>query len=438
MTFKTDKILMFSGFLLLLFTTQPVRSQESDSLSLKTIIQEVIQSHPSVKKAMEDIAIADDKIGLAQSGKLPTAEFSTSYSRIGPTVELTIPNMGTFSMMSPNNYSAALNVNQTICDFGKTLNNILLEKEGKELSVQSIDAVKQKLSQAVVVGYFSLLYFQEAIKIKDEQLKNLNDHLLWVKKKQETGSTTQYEILTTQVRISSIESQKTDLETARKVQICQINSLMGKPDSNPVLVKKELLLQLPQKDKESLISDAIQNRDEMKVANEKSKLADLRYRLVHSQNNPVLNAFASGGVKNGYFPNLDTPKMNYVVGFGFKMPIYDGKRLKYNLAQTESAIHSNDMETEIARRNIVNEVIEAEANLNASQNKMSQFTLQLQQARQAYDLAKIRYTSGGMTNLELLDGATAVSESELLLLKSQIDYSVSEYKLKIAVGERLY
>jgi outer membrane protein TolC len=233
---------------------QPAKSQVGDSLTLTAIIGEVVQNHPAVKKAMEDINVSEAKIGFAKSGNLPTADFSSSYSRLGPTSEITIPGMGSFSIMSPNNYNAAVSVNQMLYDFGKTANNVQFEKQGKELAVQSVEAVRQKLSQAVVASYYSLLYLQEAIKIKDEQLKNLNEHLQSVKKKQETGSATQYEILTTQVRISAIENQKTDLETARKIQICQLNSMLGKPESTMVQVKKELLLQLPEKQTDGLIA----------------------------------------------------------------------------------------------------------------------------------------------------------------------------------------
>jgi outer membrane protein TolC len=176
----------------------------------------------------------------------------------------------------------------------------------------------------------------------------------------------------------------------------------------------------------------------MKLALEKAKLASLRYNLVDAQNNPVINAFVSGGVKNGYTPYLYDPKANFVAGFGLKVPIFDGKRSKYNLEQAQSAIQSNDDETEIARRAIVNEVVEAEANVSASVKKVDQGELQLRQAAQAYDLAKVRFDSGVITNLELLDGSTAVSESRLMLLKSKIDYTVNLYKLKLAVGERLY
>ena len=58
-------------------------------------------------------------------------------------------------------------------------------------------------------------YIQNAIDIKNEELLNLQNHLKTVQKKSETGSATKYEILTTQVKISTIESQKYDLEAAR-------------------------------------------------------------------------------------------------------------------------------------------------------------------------------------------------------------------------------
>ena len=414
------------------------QSSPGDSLSLNTIIQEVTVNHPAVKKAMEDLNVSDAKIGLAESNYLPNVDFASSYSRIGPISTITIPDMGSFSFVPHDNYSATVNVNQTIYDFGKTEKSVLLEKQGKELTLQSIEQVKQKLSQAVIANFYTLVYLQEALKIKDEQLITLNEHLNYIKKKQETGSATQYEILTTEVRISTIENQKTDLETARQVQVCQLNSLLGKPESTREVVKNEMSVSLPGLQNDALINSAMQNRDEMKLASEKAKLAQLRYSLTGYQNKPVVSAFLSGGIKNGYTPYLYDPKANFVAGFGVKVPIFDGKRKMYNLVQAQSAIQTNDQETEIARRGIVNEVVEGEANVNASKKKVEQGELQLRQANQAYSLAKVRFDSGVITNLELLEGSTAVSESRLQLLKAKIDYTVSLYKLKSATGERLY
>ena len=429
-------ILPVAGILIL--GTAKGQTVTGDSLSLQSIINEVVQNHPLVKKALEDLSVSDAKIGVAQSANLPFVDFTSSYSRIGPISTITIPDMGSFSFVPHDNYSAAVNVNQVVSDFGKTEKNIQLEKQGKELSIQSIEQVKQKLSQAVIANYYTLVYLQEALKIKDEQLKTLKEHLAYITKKQETGSATQYEILTTQVRISTIENQKTDIETARQIQICQLNSLLGKPESTTQLVKKDLNVTVPNQKSDALIEAAMQNRDEMKLAREKAKLASLRYSLTNSQNNPVLNAYLSGGIKNGYTPYLYDPKANFVAGLGLKVPIFDGKRNKYNLVQAETAIQTNDEETEISRRSIVNEVVESKANVGASLKKVEQGELQLKQATQAYSLAKVKFDAGVITNLELLEGSTAISESSLMLLKSKIDYTVNLYKLKSAIGERLY
>jgi outer membrane protein len=440
MTININRCMWFVLPLIGILTTGSAKSQtlSGDSLSLNAIIIEVTTNHPLVKKAMEDLNVSDAKIGLAESNYLPNVDFASSYTRMGPISTIHIPDMGSFSFVPHDNYSAAINVNQTIYDFGKTEKSVLLEKQGKELGLRSVEQVKQKLSQAVIANYFTLVYLQEALKIKDEQLKTLYEHLNFIRKKQETGSATQYEILTTEVRISTIENQKTDLETARQVQVCQLNSLLGNPESTTQNVKMELSFTKQNKQNDALISSAIQNRDEMKLASEKAKLALLRYNLTASQNNPVFNAFFSGGIKNGYIPYLYDPKANFVAGIGAKIPVFDGKRNKYNLAQAQSAIQSNDQETEITRRGIVNEVVEGEANVKASQKKVEQGELQLRQATQAYSLAKVRFDSGVITNLELLEGSTAVSESRLQLLKAKIDYTVSLYKLKSATGERLY
>lgn len=423
---------MFSGI------TAKAQPLASDTLSLESVIREVVQNHPMVKKAQEEIANSDAKIGVARSATRPNVDVESSYTRIGPIANISIPNLGSFSLMPHDNYSASVNASQMLYDFGKTEKSIQLEMQGKELSVRSVEQVKQKLAQMVVGYYFALDYLQEAVKIKDDQLRMLNEHLQYIRKKLETGSATNYEILTTEVRISNTENQKTDLLAAVKIKQSQLNSLLGKPESNALYVKNELNLTDSEVRGDSLFASALKNRDEMKLAREKEKLAQLRLSLVSSQNNPVFSAFASGGLKNGYIPYMNDPRANFVVGAGLKIPLFDGHRKEFSLVQAQTAVQQSNQETELARRSVVDEVVEAEANLEASKRKIDQTNLQLKQALQAYDLAKVKFDSGVITNLELIEASTAVSESRLLVLKSKIDYTVDLFNLKASVGERLY
>jgi outer membrane protein len=152
----------------------------------------------------------------------------------------------------------------------------------------------------------------------------------------------------------------------------------------------------------------------------------------------MLSFIATGGTKNGYIPDLNEMKFNYVIGLGLRVPIFDGMKNKYNLMQAQSAITSLSYESDFTKRTITGEIQDAEAYMMAAKKKVAQYDLQLEQALKAYSLALTSFNSGVITNLDLLDSNTAVSESRLLLLKSQIDFDASIYKLKAALGERMY
>jgi outer membrane protein len=189
---------------------------------------------------------------------------------------------------------------------------------------------------------------------------------------------------------------------------------------------------------DSLLSFAYDNRDEMAINREKSVLAGLKYNLIKTLDKPVINFVATGGAKNGYLPDLYQIKANYAVGVGISIPIFDGMKTRYNLLQAKSAINSLNFENEGTKRNIVSEIREAKEYVISAMQKEQQFKLQLEQAQKAYSLAETSFRSGTITNLELLDANTAVSESRLMLLKARIDYAASIYRLKTAMGERLY
>jgi len=413
-------------------------AQDTDSLALKYIIENVISGYPTVKVAEEAIRNADARIGLARTGYNPDFDLTAAYSNIGPVTKLTIPDMGTFELYPQNNYSAGLNVRQMVYDFGRTKKNISLESENKSISEQDLEQVKQRLSMLAVGNFYTLAFLQAAITIKQQELDALKEHLSYVEKKVATGSSTEYEVLTTKVRISAVESQKVDLDAALTNQQAVLNSLLGNEPSAKPKVKNELEVDIPVMTADSILSFALHNRDEVLINQKRRSAAEIRYEIVNLQNKPVVNAMAGGGVKNGYIPDLYRITPNYVIGLGVRIPIYDGSRIKYNRMQAKSAINSISYESEYTKRNISNELSEAETYMIASGKKVSQYELQLAQALRAYSLAETSFRSGSITNLDLLDSSTSVSESRLLLLKARMDYAASVYKLKAAMGERLY
>ena len=421
------------------YTSQAQTSTKlSDSLTLDKIIKEVISNHPSIKQVEEALNMAESKISYAKSFSLPDISASAGYTRIGPTQELTFPGFGTFKLYPDDNWNAAVNVHQTVWDFGRVAGNVDVEKSNKELSLLTLDQTKQKMAIVSVHTFYTIVYLQKAIEIKDEQLTTLKEHLDFVKKKKESGSATEYEILSIEVKISNIESQKMDLETALNVQLTVLNSLLGETSNKQHTVKSDLNTQLPAFINDSLVSTAFAKRDEMVILANKNATAELRLKLAGLQRYPSIDAFASGGWKNGYIPDLNKLTANYTIGLGVKIPILDGHRTKLTVDMAKSALISNTFEVETTKRTITNEVIENKTNMDAALKKVHQFEMQYSLAQKAHALAQTNFKAGAITNLDLLDATTSVSESRLYLLKSKIDYEISIFKLKAAMGMKLY
>jgi outer membrane protein len=411
----------------------------ADSLTLSGILNMVLENYPALEKAAKELQAADAKINLTKTAYLPDVVFSTSYNRIGPVTSMSFAGKD-IQLYPENMYNATISVNENIYDFGKTARNLALDEKNKEMVQLTTDQTKQQLSMAVMGSFYSICFLQEAIQIKDDQLNTLNEHLQFVQKKEATGSATQYDILTTKVRMSAIENQKTDLQTALQVQTSQLNSFLGKPQDSPIVLKKEIRIQQIIPAVDSLCNIAFANRNEMKIARQKEELSKMRLNVIKVQNNPSLNFIASGGYKNGYLNSdfEDVGKFNFAVGVGFKVPIFDANRSKYMKVQANAYLDESTQEIELVRRSITNEIVESRANAEAALKKVKQSELQLQQATQAYQLADVNYKAGTVTNLDLLESYTAVSESKLALFKTKIDYTVNLQRLKIAIGEQIY
>jgi outer membrane protein len=440
MWYKYILIVSFSGFTLL---PHPAVSQGSllnepkagDSLSFEETVRLMLTTHPAVMKAQEAVKMSEAGVGLAHTNRLPDVDVTAGYTFLGPLPSITIPDMGTFRMGTPNNLNSSLNFRETLYDFSRTKNNVKVQESSREMAVAGLELVRQQLIMAAAANFYTLVYFQEALKIKNMQIETLRKHSDYVVKKQETGSATPYEVLSTKVRISAAESQRTDIETARKNSLSSLNSLLGLPAGNMLTVKSGQGLFAGSDDRNQLTDFAFDHRIEMAIAGLKEKNSRLKLDMIKVQNRPLLSINASTGFRNGYFPEVNRIKANYLAGLSLKIPLYDASRQKYQEWMAGNEINMAAQGREQIRRDISTEVFQNYENLQSSFVKISQTELQVMQAEEARKLAEVSYQAGTITNLDLLDAETLEAESRLALLRARTEYIVNQIKLKLSLGK---
>jgi len=65
-----------------------------DSISLGSVLKQVITNYPAIKKSEQELNEAEASVNLAKSGYLPDININSSYAHIGPLSSLNVPGLG--------------------------------------------------------------------------------------------------------------------------------------------------------------------------------------------------------------------------------------------------------------------------------------------------------------------------------------------------------
>ncbi|MGD0339871.1 MAG: TolC family protein [Bacteroidota bacterium] len=422
-------------FLLGLFVVLLSSARAQDSLTVKQAIEEVLSTHPTVNQSMQQVQAAEARWQQSTSVQLPEITAEGFYTRIGPIAELSIPMLGDFKLYPENNYDGHIGARYTVFDFGRTNASIDLSESRVQSARDAVEITKTGLVYQTIRTFYSILFLQQSIDVQKEQIEALNQHLDITKKKANTGTATDFDVLTTQVRVAAAQQQKIELENAVQKQQSVLRQLLGIPSTTALLLKGDFEAFHDSISTDSLVEHAFEQRPEMAFVRDAILTADLQSRFASLVALPSIKLNATYGVKNGYIPNLDTWRGNWVAGVKLEIPIYEGGRAR-NQEQEAQALylaeqeHLRDVELQI--RSDIEQVV---ADVKAAKEKLKIAGLQVQQAEAAVGLARLKYETGSMTNLDLLDSETAESAAKLGQLHALYKYVISRYELQRAIGE---
>jgi outer membrane protein len=423
---------------LILFTFIDGFSQQSvkDTINLQQAIKLALTNQPLLKQAIEDVNASEAKIKEQNSFYYPRVNGELSYTRIGPVPTIQFGGTG-FTLAPNNNYDAHISASQLVYDFGKRSALTDLVKSYKLSSEDKLKLIKNNLSFQTVKVFYTILFTEKSIDVKNEQINTLKKHIELTNKKVQSGSATDFDVLTTEVRVASAENQKIDLENNLNKEKIYLKNLLGWPSDKELNLSGNFTIDTALFNNDSLIEEAFQNRPEMKLAKDAENSAVVSKQVASLTNLPTLNIIASYGFKNGYEPNLDVLRGNWAAGINASIPIFNGNLRDAKVEEAEANLKSSSAKILELERKIRSQVELAAADLNASKSKIKTSELQLKQARDAVSRAEVRYRDGVITNLDLIDAETSLSEAELLRLRVTYENVLNTYSLMEAVGSNI-
>ena len=433
------KIKFFLLSILLIATNLKTAGQvtDTDSLTIEKALHAVMTNQPLIKQAEDEIKITEAKIHEQESYNMPVVSAEITDNLLGPIPKITF---GTeeFKFYPTNNFDGKIKVGYQLYDFNRKEALLDVIKSYKLTAEEKVNLVKNELAFKTAQVYYSILFLEKQKQVKHDQINILKKHIEDVKKLVETGVAIDLDVLTTQVRVASAENQLIDIQNSLDKSKIALRALMGLKSDAALNLSGNFDQLFPKTDENNLLQTAYDSREEIKIAQLSQQSNQLQKKTAELSEVPTVNLIGSYGLKNGFIPNLDAYRGNWVLGAAVSIPIFNGNKKDALVESADAKIMVSNDNIESLKRKIRMEVEQSLVDLKSSEEKLKAIKLQIDQAEQALNKAQVQYDNGVIKNLDLLDAETSLTETKLIYASALYRVTLNGYSLKQAIGERIW
>ncbi|MGA2612104.1 MAG: TolC family protein [Spirochaetia bacterium] len=455
--------LLLAGSAAALLAEEPQTTQQTApvQLTVDQAVSQALANQPLIQQAEAAVEAARARVGEANSAYYPFVSGNASYNRLSDqsfALSALLPPASTLQQLGisiPPNIAPLLNsplslvpvnmwdfnvgLNQVIFQFGKRGVQVKLAENGLSAAQIGVEQIRMSLAFQAAQGFYTVLFLGDQVAALDSQMANLQEHLEATRVKAQTGTATRYDELSTEVRISTLQSQRIEAESQLTKQSIALKQLLGMPESVPLDMHEGFISQPDAlQDQQTLLDLAMQRRPEIRQAVESERAAELSKRLSVVGGWPTISGHASIGYKNGILPDINTPALNWVAGVQVNVPIFEGFLIARQGEEADKRLLAARENTLTARRNVTTQVLQAMQDVEAGRQQVQSAQTQLDQAKEMLEVVKLQYDLGMLSNLEYLDAQAAMERAQLESLQAQYREVLSEYALKQATGAAIW
>jgi outer membrane protein len=418
-------------FIALAAAALPLNAQTP--LTLQQTIDQVLARYPTLDAAQAAVDAARGRTLRADSARLPQVSGVGSYTYITPRPDIAF-NGSSFYTTAQNTYQIGVSGTQLLTDFGRTDALVAAAKAGELSARDALDAARSQLGYQVIQSFYGVLLLRQSVAVSDDEIRALQEALRIANRKFSGGTATKFDVLTTQVRLATAQNNRTDLQASLEKQETLLRQYLGLGPQAPVLIQGEFPTPAALPDLSAQISVGLENRPEMKVAQDQERAAGYQLTAADRENRPEFDARALGGMQDGQLPNLYSNRSFFEGGVSLSIPLFTGRRITGD--RTEARAGSRSAQDRVAEldRMIATEVSDAFSDLRSASARLQTADVLVQQADEALALAQTRYSNGVITNFELLDAQSDDRNAALARVDAHYRWALARQALAQATG----
>ena len=445
MRMKIINILKVSFLTAILFLSINSFGQEK-KWTLEECISYALENNITVNQGNNNLLINEQDIVAAKGNFLPSVSASTSH---GLSLGTTLVAQGIFANRTSNSTNFGIGVSQSI--FNGFRNKYIYEQSKLNFDTNKIDLqrIKDDISLSIVDAYLTILFNKENLEIALAHFEFSEKQVDQIQNLVDAGVQPKANIYDAEATLSRDEQSVTIAENNLNLALLSLSQLLQVPftdfniENINIDTPSEVLLY---NDVSSVLSYALQNRNEIKVAENNIEIAQLGTKISKSGYYPSVN-FSYGLGSNAFYSNLVDNEADFVSqlndnkGHSFNLsiniPIFS--RFQNKVAVTKSKIRENNsmLDLKQAKLNLESNIQRAFTDAQAAFKAYEAAKKSLASQELAFNNSRERYNIGNMTSFELEQARINLLNAQSSIINAKYDFVFKTKVLDFYMGKSL-
>ncbi|MEN6644234.1 MAG: TolC family protein [Armatimonadia bacterium] len=403
-------------------------------LTPQTAAEVAVQRSADLAISEQGIAAARANVRLAESQKGLRVEAQASYTRMGPTQSITLPESmggGQISFTAPQSHIETLAVTKPLYLGERDRYARQAAQAGVQAAEQNLQAGIVSVAVAAREAVFTLLRLQQLSLVAEQRLTAIAEHLRIARAMFEAGTTARFEVVQAETELAQAKGDLLTAQTAVAKQKAFIAQLLLVPQGTEIIAEEGVPAAVPEGDLHRLIAAAIAERPELDALEAAVRAQQANLRLARANDNPSL---AVQGSVNRQTATAASSEINWNVTVGVTKPIYQGGETRARVDTAKASLRTAELNVERVEQQIALQVSQALLSLQQATEQLLVAQQGEVEAQERARIALVRFQNGVGLGVEVIDAQTALAAAQTNVVNARYDLQVAVASLRAALG----
>ncbi|WP_341525793.1 TolC family protein [Nostoc sp. UHCC 0302] len=413
------------------FPTKPeeVRIQGTVPITLAQALELAKRNNRDLQVTILQLERSRSSLREAQAALFPNLNLNSSVTNSGNGFR-SRPSQPTTSF----NGSAQLDYN--LYTSGNREASIRAAEEQVRVQEFTVETQAQTINLNTTTQYYDLQQADEQVRINQSAVENAQASLRDTQARLQAGVGTRFDVLQAQVNLANAQQQLNNAFSQQAIARRQLATLLSLPQSvNITAADPVQLAGLWQQTVEESIIQAFQNRPELQQFLAQRNISEQQRRQALSQLGPQISLSGNYNLLDQYNDGVSVTD-GYSIGLQASLNVFDGGAARARADQSRADIAIAETQFATQRDQIRFDVEQFYSQLQSNLNNVQTSSVALNQAREALNLARLRFQAGVGTQTEVIDAENALTQAEGNRVSAILDYNRALANLQRSVTTR--